>query len=763
MKRPLAAFGLIYLSASAVAVCFALGINLTFAIMAALITGAACFFASDKRRDVLIIAIPIILAFSVITVCQYQAEQLSAVLSTNTCAITGEVADIPRRQYGRWYYVVKTDSVGIEGVQQHIRIRLTCRNSMEAKEGDHIACTATFIQNDTENGYNSVTSLRADSISARAWCSPYAEQNVTHPKGTSIRYWPLRLRRSIISAVQKALPQPSSGMLCAMLLGDTDYLDDDVIDHFRATGLSHLLAVSGLHMSLLTYAVTQLLKKIRLRPKTVTVATMGFVLFFMAVTGFSPSVTRAGIMHLMTLLSSLILRDADSPTSMSLSVLLMCAINPWSAADIGLQMSVCSTLGLLMLGSRMKQIRRKHKSSVGRNRLASQIQTGLIHAALTASTAALVTMPLTAVYFGRFSIASPLTNLLCVSAATAFIFLGVIAAALYAIPLIGGLISFPFRLSAVILSAYLDVVTGRIARFPLASVNMSYAYVPWFFFFALLLLICAAAAVRNIRKPEFTRRVTAFVCWELSVLLLTAMLSHALTCTGAEITVFAMQDGGVCVCAKNRTHAIIAEAGGDKYDMRCVEDTLNTQGIQKIDALSVSDNSRQRSAIASHLIDALAPEYVFCGGDLRSFSPIYKAALRGGSPPNAFGGRVTLNYPSLSLEMFTDSGGGKWQLLRSGKLSVLICPDNGDCALLPAPFLQCDAVVLGGKVKNLSNLTAGAAIITAEFEDAALIAYELQAKGFRYIYITERDGSIRCTVNGERLSIKTAYPHNKRL
>ena len=113
--------------------------------------------------------------------------------------------------------------------------------------------------------------------------------------------------------------------------------------------------------------------------------------------------------------------------------------------------------------------------------------------------------------------------------------------------------------------------------------------------------------------------------------------------------------------------------------------------------------------------------------------------------------------------MFTDSGGGKWQLLRSGKLSVLICPDNGDCALLPAPFLQCDAVVLGGKVKNLSNLTAGAAIITAEFEDAALIAYELQAKGFRYIYITERDGSIRCTVNGERLSIKTAYPHNKRL
>ena len=139
MKRPLAAFGLIYLSASAVAVCFASGINLTFAIMAALITGAACFFASDKRRDVLIIAIPIILAFSVITVCQYQAEQLSAVLSTNTCAITGEVADIPRRQYGRWYYVVKTDSVGIEGVQQHIRIRLTCRNSMEAKEGDHIA------------------------------------------------------------------------------------------------------------------------------------------------------------------------------------------------------------------------------------------------------------------------------------------------------------------------------------------------------------------------------------------------------------------------------------------------------------------------------------------------------------------------------------------------------------------------------------------------------------------------------------------------
>lgn len=756
MKRPLAVFTLIYFSVLALSVCLIPKVNLTFSVMVTILGIVTILIKRKFHKQAFIILVPISLAFMVMFFQQLNIQAVSSQLGTHTCTISGEITDIPRRQYGRWYYVVKTNYVGISGAEQSIKLRLTCRNSLEAKEGDLVTGTVTFIRGDNEAGYNSETSLLADGIIARAWCT--SPDEVTVSEGSPrIKYLPLTLRRSIISLIQKALPEKSAGMLCAMLLGDTDYLDSDIVDNFRTAGIAHLLAVSGLHMSLLSFALSNLLKRLKFSPKLNSSVTIAFVVMFMAVTGFSPSVTRAGFMHLMSLISGLILRDADSLTSMSLGILAMLLLNPMSAADVGLQMSVCSTFALITLSERVNSVlsnlSEKIKLKIKR-RFAVRLKKYIIASLSTSLTAALFTLPLSAVHFGKISLISPITNLLCIYAATLFIIIGITASIVCIIPILGILISFPLRFAAALICQYLDMTTELLANMPLASTNANYTYIPYFLIFAAAVSLSAFIMAKQSGTPESNRYAVCCAFFNISFLLLTAMLSHMLTASGAEIMVFGMQDGGVCVCAKNGSRAVIAEAGGDSYDLNTINDIISARGIYNVDALTVSKKSDLRSSIADELIDRYSPGYFFCGGDISQHPFAKKAAEANGTKIMEFGGAIKIAPSCISLEMFTDSSRNNWQRLKCGEVTVLICPDGGNCADLPREYLNCDALVIGTMPKNVTYISTGAVIITSEFSEASQTAYRLQVKGFKHIYMTSRDNTLVCAVSDGNLHIE---------
>ena len=764
IKRPLAVFGLLYMAISALAVYFIADVNFFIAITAAILGVAACFFVEDRRREIIIVCLPVCLAFLVMGYLRIQAENISRTLGTQTCTLSGVVTEMPRRKYGRWYYIIKTDAIGIDGAAQKMTIRLSCRHSFEAREGDRILCTATFVQNSDDTGYDSETALRADGVAARAWCSPNEEQTVI-PGKTGFRYCHIALRRQIITAIRRALPSRASALLCAMLLGDTDYLDDNVVNSFRDAGIAHLLAVSGLHVSLLSYAVSQLLQRLHFSRKTGTLAVMGFVLLFMAVTGFSPSVTRAGIMHLIALLSRFLQRDPDNVTSLSVSILIICLFNPWSAADIGLQLSVCATLGLNLAADRVRQLITKRFPIDKEHGRFSRIQSYVINTLAASLTASLSTLPLSALYFGRVSLIAPLTNILCVYAATWFLLLGILASLLYALPLAGWLLSLPLRLAVALLDGYLEGISSFLADIPLAVLNTSYPHTPLFLLFAAAIAAASLLGARRTSDASQRRHIIRNGFCAICVLYMVSMLSFFITCTNGEITVFAMQDGGVCVCGKNGVHAVIAEAGGDNYNLRAVEDYLASHGVRKIDAVAASSSSASRSSLSDELIDAYAPERFLCGKKPAAYPYAKKSAQRNGTQVMDFGNDITRDTPPLCMHTYTDSDGNGWEYLECGGVTALVCPEDGDCALLPHEYLTCDAVIAGGYVKNLTRLTVGAVILTAEWDEAALTACRLYVKGFHYVYMTERDGTVTFTVNRGKLYINTSTSsfHNNAL
>ena len=165
------------------------------------------------------------------------------------------------------------------------------------------------------------------------------------------------------------------------------------------------------------------------------------------------------------------------------------------------------------------------------------------------------------------------------------------------------------------------------------------------------------------RNPAFSARLRRVVICEIALLVFVGTLSHELFCKGPEIIVFDT-GGGVCVCAKNRTHAMIAEAGGSAYTVSVIRETLRSKGVRKVDALLLSDEAKERSANLNRLLDLYAPDYLLTDADCE---------IRSDTPVSPFSGGVSLRSPALRAETFTDSGGKNWERLHCGEADILIC------------------------------------------------------------------------------------------
>ena len=149
--------------------------------------------------------------------------------------------------------------------------------------------------------------------------------------------------------VRAVLDVQYSGLVCAVILGNRSYLPSEQYQLFERLGVEHLLAVSGMHLTLFCGMFSLLAGRFVKRKSPRLLLSMGFVLFYMLLTGLGPSVSRAGIMLLLSYLAQLISRQADPPTSLGAAVFLMLLYNPFLAMNTSFQFSVCATIGVRIL------------------------------------------------------------------------------------------------------------------------------------------------------------------------------------------------------------------------------------------------------------------------------------------------------------------------------------------------------------------------------------------------------------------------------
>ena len=148
-----------------------------------------------------------------------------------------------------------------------------------------------------------------------------------------------KLNLKIQERIEKSnLSTDEKGVLTALIVGDKDTLDDEIVKDFSKANISHILAISGMHISYIilftNFIFNKLIGKHYSKP-----ATSIIIFVYMGITGFSPPVVRAGITGITLILSNFFYRKNDTWESISFSLLIQLIYNPYLLKSLGLQLS----------------------------------------------------------------------------------------------------------------------------------------------------------------------------------------------------------------------------------------------------------------------------------------------------------------------------------------------------------------------------------------------------------------------------------------
>jgi competence protein ComEC len=225
-----------------------------------------------------------------------------------------------------------------------------------------------------------------------------------------------RLRSGLRDATGVLDPEPR-GLMPALVVGDTDDLSQRVTDEFRATGLAHLMAVSGANLAVVCVAVLLLLRVLRCGPRTAAAGAMVALVGFVVLAGPEPSVLRAGVMGAVGLLALAIGRQRAALPALSVAVIVLVLWDPAMAVSIGFALSVLATGALVLIAPRWAE--RLTDCGVPR---------GLAEALAVPAAAHLVTAPVVAGFAGQVSVVAIGANLLAAPVVAPATVLGVLAA-----------------------------------------------------------------------------------------------------------------------------------------------------------------------------------------------------------------------------------------------------------------------------------------------------------------------------------------------
>ena len=347
---------------------------------------------------------------------------------------------------------------------------------LHAKPGDTVSFTAKISTADTLYG------------------RPYANYNIsgfylrlsikggeTLKSGCfSVQTLPVIVHHSLCERVEKIFPADCRAFIKALMLGDRDdfYSDDALYVTMSRSGLMHVVAVSGLHISFLVGLLTLLLGN----GKSSAICSIVLIWCFVLITGSSSSAVRAAFMQTLLLLAPILRQENDPITSLSAVLAMMLAACPYAARSVSLQMSFAAMAGIICFGQRL------YSSFLQWIPERLNCRALRYAAGVTASTLSVMvlTVPLTALHFSYVPILSLLSNVACLWAVSLCFCVAWAACLLFVIPALGTAAGFLCAL----LVRYILCAAGFVAHIPYAVLYLKNSgTLPWMLFsYAMLLL-----------------------------------------------------------------------------------------------------------------------------------------------------------------------------------------------------------------------------------------------------------------------------------
>ena len=404
MKRPLFVVGTTLLFSVAVSFLFTpkqgFLLSAAFLITALLIT----IIKKSKFNAVAVVLVSIALGFAVSSAYRYIKLTPFENLSGQKAVTEGFVKEAKRSSERSTRYIISATFPNTDLPDTDIVIRDYIQSEIRA--GERIRAKIEFRAPKYQNtaDYYLKNAISAEAVLLEMPEILELQKSDTIPKNImDIREWIAKKNNSLYKNENAAL-------INAMVFGMTDDIPSDLYSVLNRSGTSHLISVSGLHLSIFTAFVLILLGKTFIPKKLQWFIAIIANILFTALVGFSPPIIRSCIMSVMFLFGNMIGRKNDSINSLGFSAVIICAVAPYWALSLGMWLSYFATAGILFIGTEFSNfLFNRFKRSGGiYNRVVKAFTTGF---GITAG-AYVFTVPILVFEHGWVSIISPLANIL---------------------------------------------------------------------------------------------------------------------------------------------------------------------------------------------------------------------------------------------------------------------------------------------------------------------------------------------------------------
>src|SRR4051812_13589971 len=567
------------------------------------------------------------------------------------------------------------------------------------------------------------------------------------------------VRRRAERAVTAGLPPPQAALARGMVLGQDDALDDTTRAEFRASGLSHLLAASGQNVALLALLATSGLAALGagLRPRFA--GALVLVALYVPLAGGGPSILRAGVMGGAALVAALAGRPGSRAYALLLAAAATIVINPRSPADVGWQLSFAAVVAIALLAPRWRE-------ALVRRRLPAPLAEAL---ALTAA-ATVGTAPLLALHFERLSIVSLPANLVAAPALAPVVWLGTLSALAGQLGAVGGGAAAVLNGAAAFPLGFVGWVAHVAAQAPHATVAVGLGGPA-----------AVAAAYAALGAVVVSRAARGLAIGGLAALALVAAWQRTHPPgPPRELTVSFLDIGqGDATLVQHGARSILVDTGPP--DGRVLE-RLRAAGVRRLDLLVLTHAQLDHEGAAPAVLDRVPVGAVLDGGDgwHTAQRPAIEAALRRHPAARRIlpaAGEV-LRVGPLRLDVLWPPAAEPGAALAGdpndravvarvseGAFDMLLTADAESPVTLPLAPEACDVL----KVAHHGSADPGLPLLLRRVQPK-LAAIEVgrhntyghpspatlrELAGVPRVVRTDRDGTVRLTVAGGRMTVAT--------
>ncbi len=462
------------------------------------------------------------------------------------CAnITGVVTDVSA-DGGNPVYTIKTDSVEVENAPQNITVLVSGWNDNFAECYDKVSCTVTFqVYGDFDRG--DILANYSDKITICAYTNSQIE--VIGKEHSSFGYYIYLVRAKISSVIYKFFSGEHAHFIEQVLIGTRGELDSSITNSFRKSGMSHILAISGMHLVIIVGLVEKLFKAVRLDKRFYRLETFLIIIFigiYLFIGGLGMSLLRSGFMLIAHYALRLLFSGSKPTENLGIAIIAVLLIDPFSACDIGFLMSVSACGAISSFAEPL------NKYILGKIKIKSKIFGYFTEAFCVSTVAFLSVLPISALVFERVSLISPISNLFAGFFAQYSLIFGVITVFFGFIPFLSFAAS-TFAFLASLCNIALFEIAKFFSELPFSYVEASDTWLYIWIFGSAVLILAPIVLSKSFRYTKLSVLMSVFI-------LFAALLTDLIAFSGvAEITVTSLEHGTVISCSKDSGSVLITK------------------------------------------------------------------------------------------------------------------------------------------------------------------------------------------------------------